>query len=115
MAVLVNSSYRQCIVPDCKELPIFAIIIEGTGVLGNRFRVATILTCSEHIDEGDERAKNDYPNFAREIFDNPTWLIREQQVKREQPDLTAQEMPKILQWENEVRALDRTLERRRGS
>lgn len=74
---LVNISYRQCIVPECSDLPILAIIVEGKSRIGQSFRVATILTCSNHIDEGDNKART-YGSYSREISDNPPWLIREQ-------------------------------------
>lgn len=81
--ILVNDSYRQCINPKCGRVPNFAIYIEGTGKIGGSFRVATILTCSEDIDEGDTYAREHYPHYAREIEDNPPWLSRMQRPGRE--------------------------------
>lgn len=112
MSRLRNASYRQCIVPDCDQLPIFAIIVDRPSGFG-RFRVTTILTCSEHTEEGDELAKRDYPDYARQIFDNPPWLEMEQQAEeRYQQDNS--ELYRILEWDRQVRALHRGPERLKG-
>lgn len=96
MAILVNRSYSKCIVGACNTAPNFAIIIEDTGHLGRHYRVATILTCSEHIDEGDAYAKEHYGDFSREIFDNPGWLKREQRAETGQE--ARKEFLRSLNW-----------------
>lgn len=85
---LVNTSYIKCAVTECTAKPNFALKIEGRGRGGGPYTI-TILTCGEHIDEADTFAKTEYPNFARELFDNPFWLEREQR-KEEQKKLQEQ-------------------------
>lgn len=75
----LNISARQCLNPNCHELP--SIQLNRQKIVGGSvlYTAAQALVCEVDVAYGNKTLERKFPDLHTEQTRNPGWLLREQQ------------------------------------